>query len=59
MRDMRGRIAGQAATDRWSRHDRWGAMASIGFELVEHQPPERTRRLLDPNGHPCCLYAGE
>ena len=138
---MRGRIADAAATDRWARHDWWGAtidtpdplalarfyggllgwevtggdgdgtsaaissgegVAYIGFERVDdyvppvwpgeagkqrmmmllsfevsdlemavqhavelgavvarHQPLERTRTLLDPDGHPFCLYAGE
>ena len=138
---MRGRNAGDAATDRWARHDWWGAtidtpdplalarfygeilgwevtggdgdgtsaaissgegVAYIGFEpvddyeppvwpgepgrqrmmmhlsfevsdlqaavehavelgatLSDHQPLERTKTLLDPDGHPFCLYAGE
>lgn len=141
MRNMRGRHAGDASTDRWQRHDWWGAtidtpdpvalarfygallgwevtggdgdntsaaispgegVAYIGFEkvddyeppvwpgqpgrqrmmmhlsfevsdletatrhavelgarLAEHQPLERTRTFLDPDGHPFCLYAGE
>lgn len=136
---MRGRMTADPSTDRWARHDWWGAtvdtpdalalarfygellgwevtggddrsaaissgegVAYIGFETIEdyvppvwpgepgrqaqqmhlsfevsdleaatqhavelgarlpeHQPLERTRTLLDPDGHPFCLYAGE
>jgi hypothetical protein len=31
----------------------------LGARLPDHQPLERTRTLLDPDGHPFCLYAGE
>ena len=31
----------------------------LGARLAEHQPLERTKTLLDPDGHPFCLYAGE
>ena len=27
-----------------------------GARLAEHQPQERVRVLLDPAGHPCCLF---
>lgn len=141
MAGMRGRTRGEGTTDRWARHDWWGAtvdtpdalalahfygellgwevtggdgkndsaaispgegVAYIGFEtipdyvppvwpgepgkpaqmlhlsfevsdldaaiehalelgarLADHQPQERTKVLLDPDGHPFCLYAGE
>jgi len=28
----------------------------LGAELAEHQPQENVRVLLDPAGHPFCLY---
>ena len=28
----------------------------LGAELPEHQPQENVRVLLDPAGHPFCLY---
>jgi hypothetical protein len=28
----------------------------LGAELCEHQPQENVRVLLDPSGHPFCLY---
>ena len=30
-----------------------------GARRPDHQPLERTTTLLDPDGHPFCLYAGE
>lgn len=36
-----------------------GAVAhavSLGAELPEHQPQDKVRVLLDPAGHPFCLY---
>jgi len=30
----------------------------LGAELPEHQPQESVRVLLDPAGHPFCLYVG-
>lgn len=30
----------------------------LGATLPEHQPQERVRVLLDPAGHPFCLYLG-
>jgi hypothetical protein len=29
---------------------------SLGAELPEHQPQDNVRVLLDPAGHPFCLY---
>jgi hypothetical protein len=31
---------------------------ALGAELPEHQPQENVRVLLDPAGHPFCLYRG-
>jgi catechol 2,3-dioxygenase-like lactoylglutathione lyase family enzyme len=31
---------------------------SIGARLADHQPQERVRVLLDPAGHPFCLFPG-
>ena len=31
---------------------------SLGAELPEHQPQDNVRVLLDPAGHPFCLYRG-
>lgn len=31
---------------------------SLGAQLPEHQPQENVRVLLDPSGHPFCLYVG-
>jgi hypothetical protein len=28
----------------------------LGAELPEHQPQQNVRVLLDPSGHPFCLY---
>jgi catechol 2,3-dioxygenase-like lactoylglutathione lyase family enzyme len=30
----------------------------LGAELPDHQPQEKVRVLLDPAGHPFCLYTG-
>ncbi len=30
----------------------------LGAHLPEHQPQENVRVLLDPSGHPFCLYVG-
>jgi hypothetical protein len=30
----------------------------VGAELPEFQPQERVRVMLDPDGHPVCLYLG-
>lgn len=30
----------------------------LGAELPEHQPQDNVRVLLDPSGHPFCLYTG-
>jgi hypothetical protein len=30
----------------------------LGAELADHQPQENVRVLLDPAGHPFCLYTG-
>lgn len=32
---------------------------ALGAELPEHQPQEKVRVLLDPAGHPFCLYLGD
>ncbi|MGH8894174.1 MAG: VOC family protein [Actinomycetes bacterium] len=32
---------------------------AMGATLAEHQPQESVRVLLDPVGHPFCLYVGE
>jgi catechol 2,3-dioxygenase-like lactoylglutathione lyase family enzyme len=31
----------------------------LGARMAEYQPLERTRTLLDPDGHPFCLYSGD
>ncbi|MEV8372315.1 VOC family protein [Kribbella sp. NPDC056861] len=31
---------------------------TAGAELAEYQPQERVRVMLDPDGHPFCLYVG-
>jgi catechol 2,3-dioxygenase-like lactoylglutathione lyase family enzyme len=31
----------------------------LGAQQPDHQPLQRTRTLLDPDGHPFCLYVGE
>jgi catechol 2,3-dioxygenase-like lactoylglutathione lyase family enzyme len=31
---------------------------SVGATLAEHQPQERVRVMLDPAGHPFCLFPG-
>ena len=31
----------------------------LGARLAGYQPQERTKVLLDPDGHPFCLYGGE
>jgi hypothetical protein len=31
----------------------------VGAELAQHQPQEKVRVLLDPAGHPFCLYLDE
>lgn len=31
----------------------------LGARLADYQPQERTKVLLDPDGHPFCLYTGE
>ncbi|HEX2058202.1 MAG TPA: VOC family protein [Actinomycetota bacterium] len=32
---------------------------ALGARLAEHQPQENVRVMLDPAGHPFCLYLGE
>jgi hypothetical protein len=34
------------------------AAVALGARLAGHQPQENVRVLLDPDGHPFCLYAG-
>ena len=34
-----------------------GHALELGAELAEHQPQENVRVLLDPAGHPFCLYS--
>jgi hypothetical protein len=30
----------------------------LGAALAEHQPQEEVRVMLDPSGHPFCLFSG-
>jgi len=32
---------------------------SVGAEVAAHQPQDTARVMLDPAGHPFCLYLGE
>ena len=32
---------------------------ALGASVAEYQPQENVRVLLDPAGHPCCLYLDE
>jgi catechol 2,3-dioxygenase-like lactoylglutathione lyase family enzyme len=34
------------------------AALALGARLASHQPQDTVRVLLDPDGHPFCLYAG-
>lgn len=38
------------------KQDATGAALNLGAGLPEHQPQENVRALLDPAGHPFCLY---
>lgn len=40
-------------------HSEVARAVALGAELCEHQPQEKVRVLLDPSGHPFCLYVAD